>query len=742
MRTAVTVLAILLGLMVAVAVFWSTATRTVPPAREASPPAAAAPAEDALAQAPTQAVPVEEPVPAADPVAIAPPTDAEAEVERPAAAALPLDGLRVLPAENATAATLGSADRVADNRYRMRVDLAPFGAGVWRMALRDYRIDVDDDRPYIVHGLLTARNPMPGQADYNVYPFAARAITINGVTVSLEHVPWSRGEVVSTGGYSSVEYRVTLADGDEPVAEVVRRFVLPIDSYDLRIEQHVVNRTRSPLQVVWEQNAQGDLPLDDAAYMGDQRLVVTGYFNLRSDPGRSSIWTDGGFLHRRNVVDGRPVWPNPSVPAQSELAWLASENRYFAVVTHLPVPADLRSASRVPPLEQRFPAVRVLTYPPGEAVRPEDRAMVFSLMTSAVTVPPGGSVDLSLGVFAGPRKRDILHAPPFAALGLPELIRYELGCTWCTFQWLARGLLRFLTFIEAGVRDWGVAIIILVLVVRLILHPITKKAQINMMKMGKQMQMLQPEVEKLRKKFGDDQSKLNAEMMKLYREKGVNPANMLGCLPMFLQMPIWIALYAMLYFAIELRHEPAFYGVFQWMGSMFGADWPFLADLSTADHFIPLPGEGFRIPLPFVDNRFDAINVLPLLMGVVFYLNMKFTTPPPPEGKLTEQQEMMLRQQKIMRIVFPFLMPVFLYSAPSGLTLYICASTFAGIIDSYIVRRHLKQLEAEGKLFEQKPRNPNSFMARLARAAENKQREMMERQQAAQQGKGKGPRRR
>ena len=98
-----------------------------------------------------------------------------------------------------------------------------------------------------------------------------------------------------------------------------------------------------------------------------------------------------------------------------------------------------------------------------------------------------------------------------------------------------------------GVHDWGVAIIILVGVVRLILHPITKKAQVNMMKMGRQMSALQPDMEKLKKRYKDDQKKLNQEMMKLYREKGVNPANMLGCLPMFLQMPIWIALYAMLY---------------------------------------------------------------------------------------------------------------------------------------------------------------------------------------------------
>ncbi|MEZ6191097.1 MAG: YidC/Oxa1 family membrane protein insertase [Phycisphaerales bacterium] len=93
-----------------------------------------------------------------------------------------------------------------------------------------------------------------------------------------------------------------------------------------------------------------------------------------------------------------------------------------------------------------------------------------------------------------------------------------------------------------------------------------------MQKMGKMMQAIQPG-SKL-KKYKDDQQKINTEMMKLYREKGVQPANVLGCLPMFLQTPIWIALYAMLYYAIELRHEePTFWGLFK---SISGGAWGFL----------------------------------------------------------------------------------------------------------------------------------------------------------------------
>src|SRR5690606_31994879 len=111
--------------------------------------------------------------------------------------------------------------------------------------------------------------------------------------------------------------------------------------------------------------------------------------------------------------------------------------------------------------------------------------------------------DLDLAFFAGPRLSDLFHGQPYKDLGFINLIRYELSCAFCTFQWLAKALLDFLKGIHYLLRDWGVAIIILVLVVRIILHPITKKSQIAMTKMGKQMATMQPEIEKIKKKYAN-----------------------------------------------------------------------------------------------------------------------------------------------------------------------------------------------------------------------------------------------
>ena len=249
-----------------------------------------------------------------------------------------------------------------------------------------------------------------------------------------------------------------------------------------------------------------------------------------------------------------------------------------------------------------------------------------------------------------------------------------------------------------------------------------------MMKMSKGMQALQPEIEKLKKKYPEGDPQLQQEMFKLYREKGVNPANFLGCLPMFLQTPIWIALFAMLFLAIELRHQPAFYGVFQIIS---GYQWGFLADLSRPDHFIRFTDQPIALPLPLLGALdFSALNILPLLMGVMYFAQQKFMTPP-------AQNEQAAQQQKLMRIMV-LLFPVFLYSAPSGLTLYMLASSTAGMVDSYFIRKHIREEEEAGTLLTKKPPKPGGLRDRIGKALAAKQEELMAKRAGLENGGGAG----
>jgi len=611
-----------------------------------------------------------------------PNTDVAAEV----AVAAPADGfaslgaLSVAPAESSTSLTLGSLD--LESGYRAKVELFRWGAGVERITLASHsKYVIDPDDHYVVLETLTATDPRFGSNDprqsVSVRPYAARFVRINdSPAVNLQAVAWNNEPLETSATQSTAKYHVTLVDeAGTPVARVERAFTLTHDSYEVQVAQRVVNLTAQPLRVVWEQNGQGDLVLDPSSYIGDQRKFVTGYFRPSYDQ-RRKVWTDDAFKQRIEVVDrvitdqdkGRPpfsVWPNASVPGGSELAWVATENRYFAAVTYPAVPQGLTDTTQLAPLDSLFPRLGLSVFP-SFAVAPnysvDQRAAVITLGTAPQTIVGNGSLGLGFAFYAGPRNSEQFNKSPFMQMGFVELIRYELGCTWCTFQWLAHGLLSFLKLIFGFAGDWGIAIIVLVIVVRLILHPITKKAQANMLKMGKQMQHLQPQMEKLKKKYKDDPKKLQSETMALYRESGINPLNALGCLPMFLQMPIWVALYAMLYFAIELRHEPAFYGVFQMIS---GGGWHFLQDLSRPDNFIrfvPIGEPGFKLTwLPFIEPEFAAINILPILMAVGFFIQKKPMSPPPAHQQQTQQQ-------KNKRWGFlPF--PVFLYSAPRGGTL-------------------------------------------------------------------------
>ena len=751
MKIAVTTLAILIGIAVIIGVKYDSQRTNAPqddtaqvadtPLTDATTPESTSDKAEIDPSAVTPDQPDSTPAPPTTPEfteAPAPTLDLpQATGEQPA-----LPGLHAVLVETGREVVLGFDD--PKSPFKVRVELSRFGAGISSITLADYLKTVGKPDHYIVHDKLALPDPSDVEdiSKYRTYWFAyaAKAITVNGTRVPLEtNNVWTPGEVTRNEQSASVTYAATIADEtNTPVLTLTRTYTVSADSYDVALDQQVVNLTDQPMTVRWEQNLQGDL-VNDSGYLGDRRQFVAGYFALWWDTQRERIYTKDADQTRTKIVNASEpsVWPVRGLNPEAELAWVASLNRYFAVVTHVAFDPTTTVTADVPPLQALFPKIdqsiesRALIQ--SEATD-DQKVMVLKAATDTLALAPGATIDMDLGIFAGPRKPELFNTPPYSTMHLDQTIVYSLGgmCSFCTFQWLAHGLLWLLKLFEGqvlviggmgiGFHDWGVAIILLVLVVRLMLHPLTKRAQINMMKMGKMMQAIQPEVEKLKKKYKDDQQKINAEMMKLYREKGVNPANMLGCLPMFLQTPIWIALYAMLYYAIELRHEPAFWGFFQYIS---GDAWRFLADLSQADNFIRISEKPFKLNLFFIHPEFQSINILPLLMAVVFYFQQKITSPPP----ANEQQA---QQQKMMKFII-FLFPIFLYSAPSGLTLYILASTAAGIVDSTIVRRHIKQQEESGELFKAKPIKPGGFRDRIAKAVEAKQQQL-----AQQQNQNKG----
>ncbi|MEM6553240.1 MAG: membrane protein insertase YidC [Planctomycetota bacterium] len=733
----------------------------------------AAPTEQVTQDTPSAPDPVTttEPTPApTPPPTTQPETNPTPEVATPTPTPDPAtptteDRFTLAPPDNPATGpiTIGSTDPASG--FSLQLELSPKGAGVRRITLANYTFKVLEDTKLVIAESVPvdAETTKPLEERATITPFAARSLTLNGkpltqpdnpaATQSLLTADWS----LDSQAPDHATFSLTLTDdAGSPVAKLLRTYRITAnpDDYDVQLDQQLINLTDQPLTARYSQFGPADLPPDPGAYLGDRRLFVTGYFDLHNDPRKVRISAEDGFLLRQSIAsdmapplsqrgaDEQSIWPNHQLDSDvvfnSELAWIGAESRYFGVFVHAPVPDTAARPADVPPLQSVFPTTRTFVLPDEQSqpnLTPLQRSVILGFETDDLTLAPNAAADLSIAFFAGPRRTDLFANTPYSLLNLDTTVQYVIPgpCTFCTFQWLARLLLWFLTTVEGLIGDWGIAIILLVITVRLILHPITKRAQVNMMKMGKQMQAIQPELEKLKKKYKDDQKKLSQEMWKLQREKGISPAGMLGCLPMLLQTPIWIALYAMLYYAIQLRHEPAFFGVFQ---ALSNGAWPFLADLSIPDRLIAFYDEPQAFKFPLIPLVFDysSFNILPILMGVTFYINMKFTTPPP----ATEQQA---QTQKIMRII-PFIFPFFLYAAPAGLTLYIFTSTLAGIIDSAIVRKKVREMEADGTLFEKKPPKPGGFRDRMAKRFENAQAQMeaiREEREKAQGGNTPGP---
>ena len=576
---------------------------------------------------------------------------------------------------------LGNLD--PDGPYLLQVRFSKYGAGLHDVTLSRFYNTVKHQENYLLLQEQTIKTS--SGAPVGMTPLAATWIRVNGKMVSLfsrpdpENPGKARGDIWRETGPGQFEAIIVDENGND-VLRIERRYRLKENSYDIALEQRLTNLTDKPLLAKLYQQGPVDPTHDTGVYGGDRRRIRFGFLlPPNRDPGRRYVLANEFLLDRRKLLTqsqrNKRLWPNEkSLKDGYTLSWLAMTNRYFAFVIHAPV-------SDKPDSPRDFPIVESV-YPIVVGDSKTTNAAALEIQCRELQIEPGRVAREDMGVFAGPLDRKLLKDPqlPYKGLGLDTLIVYRFGCTWCTFQWLARFLLAFLGFLHTYIlHDWALAIMALVAVVRGILHPLTKRSQISMAKFGKQAQALKPKQEKIKQKYADDPKKQQEELRKLMQEEGINPANMLGCLPMMLQTPIWIALYAMLFYAIDLRQQPAFFGLFQKFGN-----WSFLADLSQPDHFIQF-ASSVRLPLM---GDVSALNILPLLMGVIFFLQQKYMTPTTPTTS-SEQET----QQKIMKVMMVVMFPLFLYNAPSGLTLYILTSSATGVLESRHIRKHIKELD-------------------------------------------------
>ncbi|MBE6355789.1 MAG: membrane protein insertase YidC [Lentisphaerae bacterium] len=280
----------------------------------------------------------------------------------------------------------------------------------------------------------------------------------------------------------------------------------------------------------------------------------------------------------------------------------------------------------------------------------------YNIITAGAKVPemvlkPGESKTLNYSSYNGPKNSDTVAA--FVPDG-----EEVMHLAWGPLNILARFLMWILNLLYALFNSYGISIIILTLLVRTLFYPLTAKSNESMRKMQK----VQPMFKELREKYKDNPQLLNQKMSELYRAEGINP--FAGCLPILLQIPIFFALYAMLDNAIALRHVS-----FLWAKNLAAPDTIFS---------IPL---GFTLPLANISAI--PVNPLVLMMTALMVIQQRMT----PNASMDPAQ-------KRMMMMMPIIMLIFLYSLPSGLTLYWTISNLFSIIQLWLQQKRNRALEA------------------------------------------------
>ena len=408
---------------------------------------------------------------------------------------------------------------------------------------------------------------------------ASYAISVNGQTLEpgTDRQTFSLGEADES---MTVELRSVEVGGVQLVKTLTFRQGVHLIDYDLQ----VINRSFSAK------------PLKVRQLFGEARFHE-GEVDSRAGHRGPVYFNDG--LETHGIDEARDTLRVPS------FEWLGLEDHYF-----------ISAAAPLAPVKEGFYQARETE---GTGLAP-----YYGIRLPLVELLPGKLVEVPFQLYFGPK--DEAEMTKFG-----RNLNQSLNMT---LESLAGPLLSLLRGIYSVVGNYGVAIIILTVIVRLVLFPLTYRG----MKSMKRMQQLAPKMKRIQEKYKNDKEKLQMEMMGLYRKNKVNPLG--GCLPLLLQIPVFLALYSALSSAVELRHAP------------FGL---WLSDLSQA----------------------DGLGITPILMGVTLFFQQKLT----PQSAVMDPT-----QAKIMQLM-PLVFAVFSFTFPSGLVLYWVTSNLLSMGQQQIINR-------------------------------------------------------
>ncbi|MDP6258232.1 MAG: membrane protein insertase YidC [Rhodospirillales bacterium] len=405
---------------------------------------------------------------------------------------------------------------------------------------------------------------------------------------------------------------------------------------------------RSPVSLSW-QNTDGvkfiqDISLDDNyMFTVKQRVVNSGSklvtvfpFGRISRTGTPEI-TDFYILHEGllGVFDGvlkeidyDEIQESKLIQNKSKGGWIGITDKYWltALIPDQKTAADNRFSDQ---LQKNLDNYQV------------------DFRGAAQTIAPGATGETGSRFFAGAKEAQLI----IDYRDQLNITRFDLAIDWGWFEFLTKPIFFALAYFNGFLGNMGLSILLLTVLIKLAFFPLANKSYRAMSKM----KLLQPEMLKLRERFKDDKARLNQEMMAMYKREKANPAS--GCLPILPQIPVFFALYKVVFVTIELRHAP-FYG--------------WIKDLSAADPLTPINLFGL---INWTPPEILAIGVWPIIMGVTMFIQQKLN-PPPPDP--TQAKIFMF-----LPIMFTFMLARF----PAGLVIYWAWNNALSVLQQYVIMR-------------------------------------------------------
>lgn len=500
---------------------------------------------------------------------------------------------------------LAASKRVVIDTPRLEGSVNLTGGRLDDLRLKDYHETVDRSSPTIV--LFSPKGgPNPYYADYGWTKDPASDVVLPG-----QDSVWSvEGEATLT---PSKPLTLTWDNGN---GLIFKRSYSVDENYMFEVVQSVENSTTDAVTIY---------PYGLIARQGTPE--TTGFFILHE--GLIGVFGEDGL---KEVDYGDLEEEGKMALPQVDQGWLGITDKYWAS-TLIPVPGN--------------------DFQPGFSHSTTTGNFQADFLGNAVTVAGGSTGETSSYLFAGAKETNLIDSYE-ATLGVKS---FELLIDWGWFYFLTKPMFFVIDWLFHLSGNFGVAILLVTVLVKLVFFPLANKSYVSMSKM----KLVQPQMTEIREKYGDDRQKQQQALMELYKKEKINP--LAGCLPILVQIPVFFSLYKVLFVTIEMRHAP-FFG---WIQDLSAPDPTSLFNL-----FGLIPWDPSVVP---IFGPFLMLGVWPLIMGITMFIQMKMNPAPP-----DPTQQMIFTW---MPVIFTFMLASF----PAGLVIYWAWNNTLSVTQQYVIMR-------------------------------------------------------